>query len=50
VHLAVGDAPRVARFYRGQDVTDWLAEMGYYDMPVTEHPRREAVRAQPTFT
>jgi putative flavoprotein involved in K+ transport len=46
VHLVVGDAPRVARFYRGRDVTDWLAEMGYYDLPVTEHPRREAVRAQ----
>jgi putative flavoprotein involved in K+ transport len=46
VHLVVGGAPRVARFYRGRDVTDWLAEMGYYDMPVTEHPRREAVRAQ----
>ena len=46
VHLAVGTAPRVARFYRGRDVTDWLAELGYYDMPVTEHPRREAVRAQ----
>ena len=46
VHLVVGDAPRVARFYRGRDVTDWLDEMGYYEMPVTEHPRREAVRAQ----
>jgi putative flavoprotein involved in K+ transport len=46
VHLVVGNAPRVARCYRGRDVTDWLAEMGYYDMPVTEHPRREAVRAQ----
>jgi putative flavoprotein involved in K+ transport len=46
VHLVVGDAPRVARFYRGRDVTDWLAEMGYYDMPVTEHPNGEAVRAQ----
>jgi putative flavoprotein involved in K+ transport len=46
VHLVVGGAPRVARFYRGRDVTDWLAAMGYYDMPVTEHPRREAVRAQ----
>lgn len=46
VHLVVGDAPRVARFYRGRDVTDWLDEMGYYRMPVTEHPRREAVRAQ----
>lgn len=46
VHLVVGNAPRVARFYRGRDVTDWLDEMGYYQMPVTEHPRREAVRAQ----
>ncbi|RZT85886.1 putative flavoprotein involved in K+ transport [Pseudonocardia sediminis] len=46
VHLVVGEAPRVARFYRGRDVTDWLDEMGYYRMPVTEHPRREAVRAQ----
>src|SRR5581483_10618226 len=46
VHLVVGNAPRVARFYRGRDVTDWLDEMRYYDMPVTAHPRREAVRAQ----
>ncbi|MEQ3554293.1 MSMEG_0569 family flavin-dependent oxidoreductase [Pseudonocardia nematodicida] len=46
VHLVVGNAPRVSRFYRGRDVTDWLHDMGYYRMPVTEHPRREAVRAQ----
>ncbi|MFP5020690.1 MSMEG_0569 family flavin-dependent oxidoreductase [Pseudonocardia phyllosphaerae] len=46
VHLVVGNAPRVARFYRGRDVTDWLDEMGYYRMTVAEHPRREAVRAQ----
>ncbi|WP_214403043.1 MSMEG_0569 family flavin-dependent oxidoreductase [Pseudonocardia lacus] len=46
VHLSTGSAPRVSRFYRGRDVTDWLDELGYYDMPVTEHPRREAVRAQ----
>lgn len=44
VHLAVGDAPRCARFYRGRDVVDWLADMGYYDMPVHEHPLREGVR------
>lgn len=44
VFLAVGDAPRCARFYRGRDVVDWLADMGYYDMPVTEHPLREGVR------
>ncbi|MDX6337668.1 MAG: putative flavoprotein involved in transport, partial [Streptosporangiaceae bacterium] len=28
VHLATGSAPRVARFYRGRDVVDWLADMG----------------------
>ena len=44
VVLAIGDAPRCARFYRGKDVVDWLAEMGYYDMPVQEHPLREGVR------
>lgn len=44
VHLAVGDAPRCARFYRGRDVVTWLADMGYYDMPVERHPLREGVR------
>ncbi|WP_306565996.1 MSMEG_0569 family flavin-dependent oxidoreductase [Aquabacterium sp.] len=44
VHLAVGDAPRCARFYRGRDVVDWLADMGYYDMSVDKHPLREGVR------
>lgn len=44
VVLATGSAPRCARFYRGKDVVDWLADMGYYDMPVTDHPLREGVR------
>jgi len=44
VYLATGDAPRCARFYRGREVVDWLADMRYYDMPVTEHPLREGVR------
>ena len=44
VVMATGDAPRCARFYRGKDVVDWLADMGYYDMPVHEHPLREGVR------
>jgi putative flavoprotein involved in K+ transport len=44
VVLATGNAPRCARFYRGKDVVDWLADMGYYDMPVLEHPLREGVR------
>lgn len=44
VHLATGDAPRCARFYRGRDVVDWLADMGYYEKSVNEHPLREGVR------
>ncbi|VVD77356.1 MSMEG_0569 family flavin-dependent oxidoreductase [Pandoraea terrigena] len=44
VYLAVGEAPRCARFYRGRDVVDWLADMKYYDMPVEAHPLREGVR------
>jgi putative flavoprotein involved in K+ transport len=44
VFLAVGEAPRCARFYRGRDVVDWLADMKYYDMPVEQHPLREGVR------
>ncbi|MFN6993911.1 MAG: MSMEG_0569 family flavin-dependent oxidoreductase [Aquincola tertiaricarbonis] len=44
VVLAVGEAPRCARFYRGRDVVDWLADMGYYEMPVGQHPLREGVR------
>jgi putative flavoprotein involved in K+ transport len=44
VHLAVGHAPRCARFYRGRDVVTWLADMGYYDIGVDQHPLREGVR------
>jgi len=44
VYLATGDAPRCARFYRGRDVVDWLADMDYYDMPVDQHPLKEGVR------
>jgi putative flavoprotein involved in K+ transport len=36
VHLVTGNAPRCARFYRGRDVVDWLADVGQYDMSV-EH-------------
>lgn len=46
VHLCVGGAPRTARFYRGRDVVAWLHDMGYYDMPVHEHPLQERVRAK----
>jgi putative flavoprotein involved in K+ transport len=37
VHLAVGGAPRCARFYRGKDCIEWLHDMGIYDIPVTTH-------------
>ncbi|GAC1564577.1 MAG: MSMEG_0569 family flavin-dependent oxidoreductase [Vulcanimicrobiaceae bacterium] len=46
VHLCVGSAPRTARFYRGRDVVAWLHDLGYYDMPVHEHPLRERVRTK----
>jgi putative flavoprotein involved in K+ transport len=47
VHLCVGSAPRVARFYRGRDCVAWLHDMGHYDMPVTEHPEGLAARREP---
>lgn len=36
VHLALGSAPRVARFYRGRDCVAWLHDMGVYDVPVQQ--------------
>jgi putative flavoprotein involved in K+ transport len=44
VHLAVGDAPRVARRHRGRDCMTWLAEMGLYDTPVQQYPGGLAAR------
>jgi len=46
VHLSVGGAPRTARRYRGRDVVEWLDDMGYYSLPVHEHPLKERVRAK----
>ena len=46
VHLCVGGAPRSPRMYRGKDVVDWLDQMGYYDMPIDEHPQKEKVRSK----
>jgi putative flavoprotein involved in K+ transport len=46
VHLCTGSAPRTARRYRGKDVVEWLDAMGYYSMPVHEHPLKERVRAK----
>jgi putative flavoprotein involved in K+ transport len=42
VHLSVGSAPRVARFYRGRDCVAWLEGIGHYDMPVDEHKQGPA--------
>lgn len=44
VHLSVGTAPRSPRVYRGKEVTDWLTESGYYDIPIAGHPQKETVR------
>lgn len=44
VHLCVGSAPRSPRMYRGKDVVDWLDMMGYYDIPIDQHPQKEKVR------
>ena len=44
VHLATGSAPRAPRRYRGKDVVEWLDLMGYYDLPIDEHPQKETVR------
>jgi putative flavoprotein involved in K+ transport len=46
VHLAVGTAPRVARFYRGRDCVAWLHDMGHYEMPITEHPQGLGARQE----
>lgn len=46
VHLAVGPAPRSPRMYRGRDATDWLHEMGHYDLTVENHPLGIAARAK----
>ncbi|MFC4535439.1 MSMEG_0569 family flavin-dependent oxidoreductase [Sphaerisporangium dianthi] len=46
VHLAVGSAPRVARFYRGRDVVAWLDLMGHYDRPIGSFADPDGVRAR----
>lgn len=46
VHLSVGSAPRSPRRYRGKDVVDWLDRMGYYSMPIADHPDPRSVRSK----
>ncbi|WP_345718832.1 MSMEG_0569 family flavin-dependent oxidoreductase [Kineosporia mesophila] len=44
VHLATGQAPRVARFYRGRDCMTWLDEIGHYTKGITEFADQDATR------
>lgn len=44
VHLAIGGAPRVARFYRGRDCVAWLHDMGIYDVPVSQQAGGQSKR------
>ena len=44
VHLCDRQRARVARFYRGRDVVDWLADMGYYTRGIEEFDDADAVR------
>jgi len=44
VYLSVGTAPRSPRVYRGREVTDWLTDSGYYDIPIERHPQKDTVR------
>ncbi|GAA1274460.1 MSMEG_0569 family flavin-dependent oxidoreductase [Sphaerisporangium rubeum] len=46
VHLAVGSAPRISRFYRGRDIVAWLDLMGYYERPIESFPDHDAIRAR----
>jgi putative flavoprotein involved in K+ transport len=45
VHLCVGGAPRAPRLYRGKDAVEWLDKMGYYDLSIDEHPKKETARS-----
>lgn len=44
VHLAVGTAPRSPRMYRGRETTEWLYDLGFYELTVDRHPLGDEVR------
>jgi putative flavoprotein involved in K+ transport len=44
VRLVVGSAPRSPRTYRGRDATDWLYDLGQYDLPVERHSLGDKIR------
>ncbi len=46
VQLAVGPAPRSPRWYRGKDATDWLHQLGYYDITIAQQPDPRTTEAK----
>lgn len=44
VHLAVGNAPRSPRMYRGRETTEWLYDLGFYLLTVDRHPLGDEAR------
>ncbi|MCA6215824.1 MSMEG_0569 family flavin-dependent oxidoreductase [Ideonella sp. B7] len=44
VHLAVGSAPRSPRVYRGREATEWLFDLGFYQLTVDRHPLGDEAR------
>ncbi len=50
VHLATGNAPRVARSYRGRDCMTWLDEIGHYTKASPSSPTRRAPATRSTTT
>ncbi|ANE54837.1 MSMEG_0569 family flavin-dependent oxidoreductase [Methylomonas sp. DH-1] len=44
VHLAVGSAPRSPRMYRGRETTEWLYDLGFYDLTIAKHPLGDAAK------
>ena len=46
VALAVGPAPRSPRWYRGKDATDWLYQLGHYEVTIDQQPDPRATEAK----
>jgi putative flavoprotein involved in K+ transport len=44
VHIAVGNAGRIPRRYRGRDILDWDVATGYFDLKVHDHPKGTSIR------
>lgn len=46
VHLAVGNAGRIPRNYRGRDIFEWDIATGNFDLSVHDHPNGAAIRVK----